>query len=78
MRFSDRHQPQHTLRDITKIYVHEERITALTRGDIKLALGLVVRKSPAVIQGVCNPIVVEITRNVSMEIMGDILSLALM
>jgi len=53
------------------------RITALTGGDIKLAWGLVVSKSPTVIQRVCNPILVETTLYVSVEIMPDILSLAL-
>lgn len=76
-RFPDCHQLQHTLRDITKIYIHKEWLTALTGGDIKLALGLGVSKSLTVIQRVCNPILVETTLNVPVDIMADMLPLAL-
>lgn len=76
-RFPDCHQLQHTLRDITKIYIHKEWLTALTGGDIKLALGLGVSKSLTVIQRVCNPILIETTLNVPVAIMADMLPLAL-
>lgn len=50
-------------------------ITALTGGNIKLALGLGVTKSPARIQRVCNPILVETTYNVPVDVTADTLSL---
>lgn len=78
-RFSDQLQPRLTLGDKLKyICVHEDRKTALTRGDIKRALGHVVSKSLKVMRGVCDPILGEPTYHCSVEIMADIFPLLLL